>query len=88
MSSTPMMPFQHNENSASHRIWRHDIFHSSPSSKEEMPRSSDQTVEDGFDRPERPFKKLIVRKLTYDKFEITGETCILPPEKWIAHQPH
>ena len=29
MSSTPIMPFQQNEKSASHRILRHDIFHSS-----------------------------------------------------------
>jgi prepilin-type N-terminal cleavage/methylation domain-containing protein/prepilin-type processing-associated H-X9-DG protein len=39
MNSTPIMPFQHNEKAASHRILRHDIFHSSPYSTEEMPRS-------------------------------------------------
>jgi hypothetical protein len=75
MSSTPMMPFQQNENSASHRIWRHDIFDSSPSSKEEIPRSSHQTVVDGFDRPTRPLKKLLARKLTYDNFGVTFKTC-------------
>ena len=39
MSSTPIMPFQHNEKAASHHILRHDIFHSSPYSTEETPRS-------------------------------------------------
>jgi len=62
MSSTPIMPFQQNEKSASHRIWRHDIFDSSPSSKEEIPRSSAQTVEDGFDRPKRPLKNCLREK--------------------------
>ena len=86
MSSTPILPFQQNKKSASHRILRHDIFHSSLSSKEEMRRSPHQTVDDGFDRPKRPLKNCLRENSHMISLKLPPKSAV-PPDECIAHQP-